>query len=43
VAIGNDKNTFFNDLDNKADIGPHFHKRKIRQAAPPSQNNASKS
>ena len=26
VAIGTDKNTFFNDLDYKADIGQHFHK-----------------
>jgi hypothetical protein len=26
VAIRTDKNTFFNDLDYKADIGQHFHK-----------------
>jgi hypothetical protein len=26
VAIGTVKNTFFNDLDYKADIGQHFHK-----------------
>ena len=26
VAISTDKNTFFNDLDYKADIGQHFHK-----------------
>jgi hypothetical protein len=26
VAIRSDKNTFFNDLDYKADIGQHFHK-----------------
>ena len=26
VAISSDKNTFFNDLDYKADIGQHFHK-----------------
>ena len=26
VAISIDKNTFFNDLDYKADIGQHFHK-----------------
>jgi hypothetical protein len=26
VAIMTDKNTFFNDLDYKADIGQHFHK-----------------
>ena len=32
VAISTDKNTFFNDLDYKADIGQHFHKsEKIRQ------------
>jgi hypothetical protein len=28
VAISADKNTFFNDLDYKADIGQHFHKSK---------------
>ena len=28
VAISIDKNTFFNDLDYKADIGQHFHKVK---------------
>ena len=26
VTISTDKNTFFNDLDYKADIGQHFHK-----------------
>ena len=26
MAISTDKNTFFNDLDYKADIGQHFHK-----------------
>jgi hypothetical protein len=26
VAISTDKNTFFNDLDYKADIGQHFHR-----------------
>ena len=26
VAIRTEKNTFFNDLDYKADIGQHFHK-----------------
>ena len=26
VAISNDKNTFFNGLDYKADIGQHFHR-----------------
>ena len=26
VAISTDKNTIFNDLDDKADIGQHFHK-----------------
>jgi hypothetical protein len=26
VAINTDKNTFFNDLDYKDDIGQHFHK-----------------
>ena len=28
VAISTDKNTFFNDLDYKADIGQHFHKNE---------------
>ena len=44
VAIRTEKNTFFNDLDYKADIGRYFHKsEKICQAAPPSQNNQNKS
>ena len=32
VAISTEKNTFFNDLDYKADIGQHFHNsEKTRQ------------
>ena len=39
VAISTDKNTFFNDLDYRADIGQHFKKKKKkRQGAPLSQN-----
>ena len=43
VAISTDKNTFFNDLDYKADIGQHFHKSEKSAAAPPSQNIQKKS
>ena len=42
VAISTDKNTFFNDLDYKA-LDNIFIKVKIRQAAPPSQNNQNQS
>ena len=43
VAISTDENTFFNDLNDKADIGQHFQKsEKIQQAAPLSHDNQNK-